>query len=96
MKKILTLAALFSASISVDAMQPKMNLQCDHGRVTSSIAKVYSIHCPNRQMPYLGNAIPNPACYTTTITNTHTGQVMYKAFCPRNDDGNFPKPYIKK
>lgn len=96
MKKILTVSALFFASISVSAMQPKKNLNCDHARVTSSAVKIYSIQCSKGHMPYSGNVIQNPACYTTSVKNLNTGGVTFKAFCPRNDDGSYPKPFVKK
>jgi hypothetical protein len=96
MKIILTLATLFSVSMSVYAMQPKKNLNCDHARVTTSVVKVYSIQCPKGQMPYSGNVIQNPACYTTSVKNFNTGEVTYEAFCPRNDNGSYHKPFVKK
>lgn len=95
MQIILTIGLIFG-SIGLNAMHPKKNLNCVHRKITSNIVTIYSITCPKGQMPYTGNSVPSDACYTTRIKNCTTQEVTYKATCLRNNDGSFPKPYIKK
>lgn len=96
MKHVLLGIIIFNC-ISLHAMEPKKNLECEHVRYKNSDFKVYSITCPKGQSPYSSNAVPNHLCYNNVRKNIQTGTVIYSAVCARNFyDDSYPKPFVKK